>query len=975
MNNGVLKTIININPYMINHVKKEDITDEIIDILIKKNVSYTLDSKKALSSNYKFVKYCLEKKENINIFYYIDFSSFNNYELNELFKVVLNNYSNYINEFFNLSKTNITTYNYNDIVVNKEIINKLTDTVTTNIPYNQIPDKIKLNNFRLCEKYFNNNVMIEMFPEMIKNCSDKKEEILENVSYLIANNIDKYQDKIAIVGNKFFDIIASYPTDKLISIINSFNRDVCQNNINNIAKIISKLNGKQKDKVIKHMINLNVDLSTCFEQFNSSNDYLLYYFKNYYMNNDFNNNFINYFNKLDNAQTIELIKYYFTNNIKTQNMSILLNRLTFDEAKEIKSLLVDMLVKDEITPSVLPYNIKNVLINDTPKLVSLNINNIKLLSDYPTTSIKEISNEIIGVLINNKYKFDESTPKCLVDIIQGNNKILFELLSNGCINKDIINVDKIVIDDDFMQLYDYVKNNSNINEFDPLLTKMSNLKTVNLTNFNNVRLDEDLVYIVNESNKEKIKETIKTLKDRKDFNKNVIIECDRPDINYLTELGTILGNRVLVRPQHNQNIGYSTYTIEEIKRKELILDTYASSILESKDKDGNKKELSPLEKYLAAYKIVTSFSHYIREDKSKDNPDVSRAVYQLIGVDDVKYVCSGYVNLLIDLLERVGLSEELNWSVKAANEYHARILIRIKDPKYNIDGIYMGDPTWDGIDAPINNEQDLNSSKYKHALLTVEEAIKDRTNFNDPIKDLNVNSIPLAIKNKLVDGNSAEEKENLCKNLLNNPIDKETIAKALVSIDYFNYRDKKMPDVSDIRNSTDEELVEDYNEKLIKLGEYEKLIKSEKIIDDWEKTKNIAELSDLIIHGSEMKKYYAYKVFDKLNSYIKFNLPNIMNVRVMGNKISIHVKLNANADSLSDSEYEKLINDFNTEIVNLGLPVNTSASDFFISFSDILDNNKTIMENYEKIENVIDNVTGIIYSVIPELVDKQKIAS
>ena len=112
-----------------------------------------------------------------------------------------------------------------------------------------------------------------------------------------------------------------------------------------------------------------------------------------------------------------------------------------------------------------------------------------------------------------------------------------------------------------------------------------------------------------------------------------------------------------------------------------------------------------------------------------------------------------------------------------------------------------------------------NSSKYKHALLTVEEAIKDRINFNDPIKDLNVNSIPLAIKNKLVDGNSAEEKENLCKNLLNNPIDKETIAKALVSIDYFNYRDKKMPDVSDIRNSTDEELVEDYNEKLIKLGE------------------------------------------------------------------------------------------------------------------------------------------------------------
>ena len=116
-------------------------------------------------------------------------------------------------------------------------------------------------------------------------------------------------------------------------------------------------------------------------------------------------------------------------------------------------------------------------------------------------------------------------------------------------------------------------------------------------------------------------------------------------------------------------------------------------------------------------------------------------------------------------------------------------------------------------------------------------------------------------------------------------------------------------------------------------------------------------------------------MFDKLNSYIKFNLPNIMNVRVMGNKISIHVKLNANADSLSDSEYEKLINDFNTEIVNLGLPVNTSASDFFISFSDILDNNKTIMENYEKIENVIDNVTGIIYGVIPELVDKQKIAS
>ena len=50
-------------------------------------------------------------------------------------------------------------------------------------------------------------------------------------------------------------------------------------------------------------------------------------------------------------------------------------------------------------------------------------------------------------------------------------------------------------------------------------------------------------------------------------------------------------------------------------RKEAIIETYANSLRDTKDKNGNVKHLTPYEKYIAAYNIVKNTSYAILKNK------------------------------------------------------------------------------------------------------------------------------------------------------------------------------------------------------------------------------------------------------------------------------------------------------------------------------------------------------------------------
>lgn len=149
-------------------------------------------------------------------------------------------------------------------------------------------------------------------------------------------------------------------------------------------------------------------------------------------------------------------------------------------------------------------------------------------------------------------------------------------------------------------------------------------------------------------------------------------------------------------------------------------------------KDIKESTLSPYEKYLAVFKIVKEFKMYRSEGtENQYNTSASCDLYEILFSDYI--VCLGFSELMIALLKRVGIyatffhveilkeSERLTkedyatltraeQSIKKGTKgYHSRIIFRLVDSKYDIDGIFISDVTWD-------QEEDLDI--YNHSSLT-----------------------------------------------------------------------------------------------------------------------------------------------------------------------------------------------------------------------------------------------------------------
>lgn len=185
----------------------------------------------------------------------------------------------------------------------------------------------------------------------------------------------------------------------------------------------------------------------------------------------------------------------------------------------------------------------------------------------------------------------------------------------------------------------------------------------------------------------------------------------------------------------------------------MNLDKYFSlmSYMKLMVKDIVESDLSTYERYLAVYEMVTHYKKYLENNR---NFAEARELKYILFNNFI--VCEGFSNLFVALLELVGIpacnidvsfyknkenptleqQAQLGKSqlelLKGDMAYHSRVLIRLIDSKYNIDGIFVADPTWDNS---------LEDHYFNHSLMTPYETSLENIEFKETgIEILNVNS-------------------------------------------------------------------------------------------------------------------------------------------------------------------------------------------------------------------------------------------
>ena len=124
----------------------------------------------------------------------------------------------------------------------------------------------------------------------------------------------------------------------------------------------------------------------------------------------------------------------------------------------------------------------------------------------------------------------------------------------------------------------------------------------------------------------------------------------------------------------------------------------------------DKYNLTPFEIFLLVYDKVCNFKEY--NSYPTNYPAYKHG--NLKYLFNSKYtVCCDYSILLVAALSYFGIEakEFLLYldsykEEEMVSEVHARVILKLKDDKYNINGIYVSDPTWD------------KKSVFSHALMT-----------------------------------------------------------------------------------------------------------------------------------------------------------------------------------------------------------------------------------------------------------------
>lgn len=166
------------------------------------------------------------------------------------------------------------------------------------------------------------------------------------------------------------------------------------------------------------------------------------------------------------------------------------------------------------------------------------------------------------------------------------------------------------------------------------------------------------------------------------------IEKDLKDYNIYVE---IYGNDMPIK-------------IEDLKKTQEIINGIVQKI--------KKYDLSPIEQIMYAFDIVRD-KIYCKESENDpyyESRDLTRA---LLGN---KIVCAGYATIFEIILKKLNINNKKYYvkSTSNKNSGHAYNMAYIKDKKYDINGVYYFDATWDRKRDESNNFLD----RYKYFALT-----------------------------------------------------------------------------------------------------------------------------------------------------------------------------------------------------------------------------------------------------------------
>lgn len=144
---------------------------------------------------------------------------------------------------------------------------------------------------------------------------------------------------------------------------------------------------------------------------------------------------------------------------------------------------------------------------------------------------------------------------------------------------------------------------------------------------------------------------------------------------------------------------YSGYTLEDTMTASRIISEWANSI-NSATVYG--RPLSPLEKYLYAYSLVTKFKYEKGDDSSTDSRMDSRNLVKVLTKN--KIVCIGYASMLSELCKQIGIPCLVQLASDSTNESdgysvinHAKCKVFIDDFYYDYHAMVNSDPSRDAF--------------------------------------------------------------------------------------------------------------------------------------------------------------------------------------------------------------------------------------------------------------------------------------
>lgn len=185
--------------------------------------------------------------------------------------------------------------------------------------------------------------------------------------------------------------------------------------------------------------------------------------------------------------------------------------------------------------------------------------------------------------------------------------------------------------------------------------------------------------------------------------KEVFIFCNENNFTDALNISKRFNAKVIISAQKISLISYKKliedFGVENINEFNVYIDYQKnnspnlismvykiSCIINAVVEEINSYDLSPLEKIMFVYDRV---KYRLYED-DLDDINSSRDLDKVLNGD--KIVCAGYSNLFTAVLTSLGIN---SIPVIDLNIKHQRSLAYIKDAKYNIDGVYAFDPTWD----------------------------------------------------------------------------------------------------------------------------------------------------------------------------------------------------------------------------------------------------------------------------------------